>query len=32
MKKFTNDEEPEYNPDKWSALYIEGSHNVTPIF
>ena len=32
MKKFTNQEDPEYNPEKWSTPYIEGSHNCYTYF
>ena len=32
MKKFTNQDDPEYNPKKWSDPYIEGSHNCYTYF
>lgn len=32
LKKFVNKGEPEYNPDRWSEPYIEGSHNCYTYF
>ena len=32
LKKFARDEEPEYNPSRWSKPYIEGSHNCYTYF
>jgi len=32
LKKFTNKEEPKYDPSKWGQPYIEGSHNCYAYF
>lgn len=32
LKKFLNNEEEDYNPEKWSHPYIEGSHNCYAYF
>ena len=32
LKKFTNKEEPKYDPSKWEQPYIEGSHNCYAYF
>ena len=32
LKRFTNNEEEEYNPSKWTNPYIEGSHNCYAYF
>ena len=32
LKQFVNDDQPEYNPEKWSQPYIEGSHNCYAYF
>ena len=32
LKRFVNNEEPKYNPSRWEAPYIEGSHNCYAYF